>query len=69
MTPGVFNLKYLSFYWVKIQKQGQFWKAENMQIEIDLTFGIWDLRKLWPKNKQVFFVDMVYVYCICLFRH
>ena len=20
MTPGVFNLKYLSFYWVKIQK-------------------------------------------------
>ena len=28
MTPGVFNLKYLSFYWFKIKKWGQFWKPE-----------------------------------------
>ena len=32
MTPGVFNLNYLSFYLAKCQKQGQFWNPQKKQI-------------------------------------
>ena len=31
MTPGVFNLKYLSFYLAKYQKKRQFWNSQNLQ--------------------------------------
>ena len=30
MTPGVFNLNYLSFYLAKYQKEGQFWNSQNL---------------------------------------
>ena len=32
MTPGVFNLNFLSFNLAKSQMEGHFWKAENTQI-------------------------------------
>ena len=37
MTPGVFDLNFLSFYLAKIENQGQFWNPQNEQIS-KLTF-------------------------------
>ena len=52
MTPGVFNLNYLSFYLGKYKKKGQTLLFEFGQVEAEIL----------PKNKlPSFFVDTVYI--------
>jgi len=63
MTPGVFNLKYLSFCCVGGQKWGQFWKAENLRIPKHprLLFLAQNLGVLQPSKKRCnFFWDTLY---------
>ena len=55
MTPCVFDLNFLSIYLIKIENQGQFWKAESVQISkltLILEFDQ-DLRKLLKKYQTI----------------
>ena len=54
MTPGVFNLNYLSFYLAKCQKQGQFWNPQKKQIsKLTLLFEFSeDLVEILPKKQK-----------------
>ena len=54
MTPGVFNLIYLSFYLAKCQKQGQFWNPQKKQIsKLTLLFEFSEnLMEILSKSKS-----------------
>ena len=67
MTPGVFNLKYLSFYLAKYQKKRQFWNSQNLQfstLTLLFEFGQVGAEILEKKNFQIFFVDTVYIHTL-----